>query len=74
MPPAIRTTRVPPGKLTAVSPSPCRAAATATALVPDELVSPGTFFGPSGEGYWRLALVPTEAECERAAEILERVL
>jgi succinyldiaminopimelate transaminase len=38
------------------------------------IVSPGTFFGPSGEGYWRLALVPTEAECERAAEILERVL
>jgi succinyldiaminopimelate transaminase len=38
------------------------------------IVSPGTFFGPSGEGYWRLALVPTEAECERAAAILEREL
>jgi succinyldiaminopimelate transaminase len=38
------------------------------------IVSPGTFFGPSGEGYWRLALVPTQAECERAAEILERLL
>jgi succinyldiaminopimelate transaminase len=38
------------------------------------IVSPGTFFGPSGHGYWRLALVPTEAECERAAEILERTL
>jgi succinyldiaminopimelate transaminase len=38
------------------------------------IVSPGTFFGPSGEGYWRLALVPTQAECERAAEILEQVL
>jgi succinyldiaminopimelate transaminase len=38
------------------------------------IVSPGTFFGPSGTGYWRLALVPTEAECIRAAEILERVL
>ena len=38
------------------------------------IVSPGTFFGPSGEGYWRLALVPTEAECIRAAQILERVL
>ena len=38
------------------------------------IVSPGTFFVPSGEGYWRLALVPTEAECERAAEILQRVL
>jgi acetylornithine aminotransferase len=38
------------------------------------IVSPGTFFGPSGAGYWRLALVPTEAECVRAAEILEGVL
>ena len=38
------------------------------------LVSPGTFFGPSGEGYWRIALVPTLEECRRAAEILERVL
>jgi succinyldiaminopimelate transaminase len=38
------------------------------------IVSPGTFFGPSGEGYWRLALVPTETECNRAAEILGRVL
>jgi acetylornithine aminotransferase len=38
------------------------------------IVSPGTFFGPSGEGYWRLALVPTLAECEHAAEILEEVL
>ena len=38
------------------------------------IVSPGTFFGPSGSGYWRLALVPTEEECARAAEILERVL
>jgi acetylornithine aminotransferase len=38
------------------------------------IVSPGTFFGPSGDGYWRLALVPTQDECERAAEILERVL
>jgi len=38
------------------------------------IVSPGAFFGPAGEGYWRLALVPTEAECRRAAEIFERVL
>jgi aspartate/methionine/tyrosine aminotransferase len=38
------------------------------------IVSPGTFFGPAGEGYWRMALVPTEAECRRAAEILEAVL
>ena len=38
------------------------------------IVSPGTFFGAAGEGYWRLALVPTETECRRAAEILEDVL
>jgi succinyldiaminopimelate transaminase len=38
------------------------------------IVSPGTFFGPSGDGYWRMALVPTEEECRRAAEILEDVL
>jgi succinyldiaminopimelate transaminase len=38
------------------------------------IVSPGTFFGPAGEGYWRLALVPTEAECRRAAEIFQEVL
>jgi acetylornithine aminotransferase len=38
------------------------------------IVSPGSFFGPAGEGYWRIALVPTEDECRRAAEILERVL
>src|SRR5256714_8744220 len=35
------------------------------------IVSPGTFFGPAGEGYWRLALVPTEEGCRRAAGILE---
>jgi acetylornithine aminotransferase len=38
------------------------------------LVAPGSFFGPAGEGYVRLALVPTQDDCERAAEILERVL
>ena len=38
------------------------------------IVSPGTFFGPAGEGYWRLALVPTEDECRRAAEILDEAL
>jgi acetylornithine aminotransferase len=38
------------------------------------LVAPGSFFGPAGEGYVRLALVPTQAECERAAEILTAVL
>ncbi|TML15191.1 MAG: aminotransferase class I/II-fold pyridoxal phosphate-dependent enzyme, partial [Actinobacteria bacterium] len=38
------------------------------------IVSPGTFFGSAGEGYWRMALVPTEAECRGAAEILEHAL
>jgi acetylornithine aminotransferase len=34
------------------------------------LVSPGEFFGPSGAGYVRFALVPTLEECRRAAELL----
>jgi aspartate/methionine/tyrosine aminotransferase len=38
------------------------------------VVSPGTFFGPSGAGYVRFALVPTLEECGRAAAILEEVL
>jgi N-succinyldiaminopimelate aminotransferase len=38
------------------------------------IVSPGTFFGPTGEGYWRMALVPTEEECRRAAAILDEAL
>jgi succinyldiaminopimelate transaminase len=38
------------------------------------VVSPGSFFGAAGDGYWRMALVPTEDECRRAAAILERVL
>ncbi|HZU20996.1 MAG TPA: aminotransferase class I/II-fold pyridoxal phosphate-dependent enzyme [Gaiellaceae bacterium] len=33
--------------------------------------APGAFFGPAGEGYVRFALVPTQAECERAAEIID---
>ena len=38
------------------------------------LVAPGSFFGPAGEGYVRMALVPTQADCERAAEILQAAL
>src|ERR671937_474804 len=38
------------------------------------IVSPGSFFGAAGEGYWRIALVPTEAECRRAAAILDEGL
>jgi aspartate/methionine/tyrosine aminotransferase len=38
------------------------------------LVAPGAFFGPDGEGYVRMALVPSQSDCERAALILEEVL
>jgi acetylornithine aminotransferase len=38
------------------------------------VAAPGAFFGPAGEGYVRFALVPTQAECERAAAILQEVL
>jgi acetylornithine aminotransferase len=37
------------------------------------LVAPGSFFGAAGEGYVRLALVPTLAECERASAILATI-
>jgi succinyldiaminopimelate transaminase len=38
------------------------------------VVAPGSYLGESGEGYIRIALVPTLAECERAAVILEDAL
>ena len=38
------------------------------------VVSPGRFFGPGGEGYLRLALVPTVEECEQAVEVLVQCL
>lgn len=38
------------------------------------LVSPGSYFGPSGEGFFRISLVPTLEECRRAAAILEEAL
>lgn len=38
------------------------------------LVSPGRVFGEGGEGYIRLALVPTLAECEEAAKAIYRCL
>jgi succinyldiaminopimelate transaminase len=40
----------------------------------DVVVAPGSFFGPEGEGYVRIALVPTVDECARAAEALDRLL
>ena len=38
------------------------------------VTAPGAYLGAAGEGYVRLALVPTLAECERAAGILEEIL
>ena len=38
------------------------------------VVAPGSFFGAAGQGYFRLALVPTLAECQRAVEVLEELL
>jgi acetylornithine aminotransferase len=37
------------------------------------VVAPGSFFGPEGEGFVRVALVPTLEECERAASMLDDV-
>jgi succinyldiaminopimelate transaminase len=38
------------------------------------VAAPGSFFGAAGEGYARFALVPTQVQCERAAEILREIL
>jgi len=38
------------------------------------LVAPGSYLGTAGEGYFRVALVPSEDECARAVEILEQAL
>ena len=38
------------------------------------LVAPGSFFGPEGEGYVRLAMVPPLDGCERGVERLDAVL
>jgi succinyldiaminopimelate transaminase len=35
------------------------------------LVAPGSFLGPSGEGFVRFALVPSEEDCARAVAILQ---
>jgi succinyldiaminopimelate transaminase len=44
-------------------------------LLEDGIVlAPGSFFGPAGAGYLRLALVPSLAECERAAARLAALL
>lgn len=38
------------------------------------IVAPGSFFGSEGEGYVRMAMVPTLTECERAVERLDEAL
>lgn len=38
------------------------------------VAAPGSFFGPEGEGYVRMAMVPPFEDCERAAAILDDVL
>ena len=37
------------------------------------VVAPGSYLGDEGEGYVRVALVPTVEDCERAATILEAI-
>jgi succinyldiaminopimelate transaminase len=34
------------------------------------VVAPGSFFGAAGEGYVRFALVPTQEQCARAAQLI----
>jgi acetylornithine aminotransferase len=38
------------------------------------VVAPGSYLGASGEGYVRIALVPTLEDCERAAAILRELV
>jgi acetylornithine aminotransferase len=38
------------------------------------VVTPGEYFGPAGAGYLRIALVPTQEQCERAAAIFREAL
>ena len=55
-------------------PSGERSEAFATRLLEDGIVvAPGAYLGRAGEGYVRIALVPSVEDCERAAAILERL-
>jgi succinyldiaminopimelate transaminase len=38
------------------------------------VVAPGSFFGPEGEGYVRMAMVPDLERCRRAAAVLDDLL
>jgi aspartate/methionine/tyrosine aminotransferase len=49
-------------------------AATKRLLAEGVVVSPGSAFGPGGEGHLRLALVPTVDECAEAAEVVAACL
>lgn len=49
-------------------------AITARLLEHGVVVSPGRIFGPGGEGYIRLALVPAVDECEEAVEVVRKCL
>ena len=49
-------------------------AATDRLLEHGVVASPGRFFGAGGEGYLRLALIPTLDDCEAAADALRRAL
>jgi succinyldiaminopimelate transaminase len=48
--------------------------ATKRLLADGVVVSPGRAFGPGGEGYVRLALVPTVEDCSEAVEVVTRCL
>ncbi len=41
---------------------------------PGIVVAPGSFFGPEGDGYVRMAMVPTLEDCGEAAEMLDQLL
>lgn len=49
-------------------------AATERLLDRGVVVSPGRVFGAGGEGYLRLALVPTLGECEESVEVVQACL
>ena len=49
-------------------------AVSAKLLADGVVVSPGRAFGPGGEGFLRLALVPTLDECEAAVEVVAECL
>ncbi|WP_051472020.1 pyridoxal phosphate-dependent aminotransferase [Patulibacter minatonensis] len=63
----ILTDRKPPGGTA----GPGSAAYAAALLHAGVVAAPGAFFGPAGEGYVRVALVPTMVDCAEAARRLQ---